>query len=301
MFSPPISYEEPIYRPPSEGRSLLVQVTIGCSNNKCTYCAMYRKKSYRLRPIEEILSDIEKLKSAYDSSWPSGKIFLCDGDALGAPMSLLRPVLKSLKQAFPQTRRFGIYSTAQNILDKSDEELRELAAMGLGIGYLGMESGCDKVLKMVVKGNTSAEMLEAGLKLKRNHWKISVIGMLGLGGRKHSPSHCQKTAELITVMAPQFFSFLTTVAIPGTPYAQMVDKMLLEPLTTKELLIEMRSILNAIRPASENIVFRANHVSNMFPLGGNLPKDSDQIVVTLDEWISRCPEGQYPDISPNSL
>jgi len=297
----PISYAEPVYRPPSEGQSLLLQVTIGCSNNKCTYCAMYRSKNYKIRTLEEIFSDIDKLKANFKGKWFSGKVFLCDGDALGAPTATLVAVTEYIRKAFPDIRRFGIYSTAENILEKSEKDLKILGNLGLSIGYLGMESGCDKVLKMVVKGNTAEEMLTAGLKLKNCGWKISVIGMLGIGGRKHSASHCQKTAEIIRQMVPQFFSFLTTVPIPGTPYARMVDKKLLQILTSKELLVEMKTIILNMEPLERNIIFRANHVSNLFPMAGNLPRDSSKILSTLDQWIEKCPEGEYPKISPENL
>lgn len=297
-----LDLEPPVYRPPSEARSLLVQVTLGCSNNKCTYCAMYQTKKYRVRPLDEIISDIDSIKAQLGvHMWPSGKVFLCDGDALGAPMEILVPVLEHFRKAFPAIRRFGIYATAENILAKSEADLRQLADLGLNTAYLGMESGNDRVLELVKKGNTAAEMLEAGLKIKAAGWKLSVIAMLGLGGTRLSVEHCRDTGVIISRMAPQFFSFLSTTPVPKTPYARSIDRGEIEPLTTKALLQEMKDILEAIEPDKGQIIFRANHVSNMFPLGGTLPKDKGIILNQLDQWISQCPDGQYPNINPEYL
>ena len=172
MYNFPISYEPPVYRPPSEGRSLLIQVTIGCSNNKCTYCDMYRSKTYRERRIEEVEEDIRKC--AASGLYPD-KIFFCDGDALGASFELLEKSLLAVQKYFPDCRRVGVYATAENILGKSDDELKRLRELGLGIAYLGLETGDEKILHMIVKGNTANEMIEASLKLKRAQIKLSTI------------------------------------------------------------------------------------------------------------------------------
>lgn len=263
---------------------------------------MYQSKKYRVRPLNDILADIDSVKAQLGAHmWPSGKVFLCDGDALGAPMEVLVPVLEHFRKSFPGIRRFGIYATAENILDKSEAELRQLADLGLNMAYLGMESGNDEVLELVKKGNTAEEMLEAGLKIKSAGWKLSVIAMLGLGGTELSSVHCRDTGVIISQMAPQFFSFLSTTPVPKTPYARSIEKGQIEPLTTKALLGEMREILGGIEPKSGQIIFRANHVSNMFPLAGTLPRDKQAILQQLDQWISQCPEGQYPNINPEYL
>ncbi len=291
MFSFPISYEPPVYRPPSEARSLLIQVTIGCSNNKCTYCDMYRSKSYRERPFEEIERDIKKCAEAGLSP---DKIFLCDGDALGAPMELLERTLLCIRETFPDCRRVGIYATAENMLGKSLEELKRLHDLGLGIAYLGLESGDDKVLHMIVKGNTAAEMVEGSLRLKDAGIKLSTIVMLGVGGVKYSEQHVKGTIEVLSQTCPHFFSFLTTFSVPGTPYHKMEERGLIEPLTSKALFKEMHDILNGVKFEANPVIFRANHVSNQFPLGGTLPRDQKKIVETLKEWWRSAPEGVYP-------
>lgn len=291
MWNYPISYEAPVYRPPSEGRSLLIQVTIGCSNNKCTYCDMYRSKKYRERPFEDIEKDI--LRCAQAGLQPE-KVFLCDGDALGAPMELLEQTLLSLKKSFPNLRSVGIYATADNMLKKTEAELKRLHELGITIAYLGLESGDDKILHMIVKGNTAQEMIEGSLKIKKAGIKLSTIVMLGVGGQKFSQTHIDETAKILTATCPQFFSFLTTFSVPGTPYHKMVERGSIEPLTSKMLFREMYEILEKTNFDQNPVIFRANHVSNQFPLGGTLPRDKDKLVQAVKEWFEKTPEGVYP-------
>lgn len=295
FYEPPINYEPPVFRPPSEWRSLLIQVTIGCSNNKCTYCDMYRSKQYRVRPISEITAEIESAATYYKKvgQMPE-KIFLCDGDALGAPMDILVPVLEKINEQFPNLKRVGIYATAENMLEKSEEELRKLKELKLNIAYLGLESGDDKILHMIVKGNTAAEMKEASLKIKKVGWKLSTIVMLGVGGKKYSKQHIENTAKIIGETSPHYFSFLTTFAVPGTPYHKMVERGLIEPLTSKELFFEMKEILGQANFQSNDVIFRANHVSNMLPLSGTLPFDQKGLVEAIESWWQQTPEGVYP-------
>lgn len=296
----PINYQQPIYRPPSEAKSFLVQVTIGCSNNMCTYCDMYRSKSYRERPFEEIEKELVAAKKYFEQiGYMPKRIFLCDGDALGAPQELLVKVLKKLNELFPHLDRVGIYATAQNMLDKSKEELQELVSLKLNMAYLGLESGNDKILHMIVKKNTQADMITGSQKLIGAGFKLSVIAMLGIGGKKLTKEHIEDTAKVINAISPHYFSFLTTIAIPGTPYHKMVERKLIEPLTCKELFVEMKSILDKLKPARD-ILFRANHVSNQFPLGGTVPRDTPIISNTLSQWIASTPENTYPPI-PHSM
>ncbi len=291
MYNFPITYEPPVYRPPSEGRSLLFQVTIGCSNNLCTYCDMYRSKTYRVRPIEDIKKDI--LLCA-NSGVQGDKIFLCDGDALGAPMAILEETLLTIQQAYPDCRRVGIYATAENILNKTEDELKRLNQLGLEIAYLGLESGDDKILHMIVKGNTSSEMRDASLKIKECGFKLSTIAMLGVGGQKYTEEHIEGTAKILSDTCPEFFSFLTTFSVPGTPYHTMVERGLIKPLTSKMLFREMHDILTKSHFDLNPVIFRANHVSNQHPLGGTLPRDKEVILQTLKQWIANTPEGIFP-------
>ncbi|MBT3984211.1 MAG: radical SAM protein [Bacteriovoracaceae bacterium] len=302
MYRVPIEYEGRIYRPPSEARSLLIQVTVGCSNNKCTYCAMYADKVYRERSISEISSDIKKAKWYSDqTNMTPQKIFLCDGDALGSSMELLTQVLDEIGEYFPDVRRIGIYATAENILKKTDDELKLLVSKKLSIAYLGMESGNDQVLKLVVKGNTSSDMVDAGQKVRAAGFKLSVIAMLGLGGTKFSEAHCTDTAKAISKMSPEYFSFLTTTPIPGTPYARMSERDSWQKLSDRELLLEMRDIISQINPQKGRIIFRANHVSNLHQLAGILPQDKPVLLANLDHWISECPRDRFSQADPDQL
>ncbi len=287
----PINYIPPVYRPPSEWNSLIIQVTIGCSNNKCTYCDMYRSKKYSVRTFQEIKREIDHcVQAGIDPE----KVFLADGDALGASQELLIQVLDYLNISFKNLRRVGIYATAQNILDKSIQELKLLASKKLTIAYLGLESGDDKILHMIVKGNTAEEMTAASLKIKSAGMKLSTIAMLGVGGRALSKQHIEQTAKLLSETNPQFFSFLTTFAVPGTPYFKMVERGNISPLTSKELLEEMYQILDKSSFNLNQVLFRANHVSNANPIGGELPRDKETILRTLKSWIEQTPEGIYP-------
>ena len=296
----PINYHEPVFRPPSEGRSFLIQVTIGCSNNMCTYCDMYRSKKYREREFSEIEKELHDAKAYFDKiGYAPKRIFLCDGDALGASTELLIKTLELINKLFPKLDRVGVYATAQNMLDKSEEELKKLVSLKLNMAYLGLESGNDKILHMIVKKNTRQDMIDGCAKLRRAGFKVSVIAMLGIGGMKLSEDHIKDTGSIISEISPEYFSFLTTMAIPGTPYEKMVSRGNIKPLTTKLLLGEMRQILSLIQPKND-ILFRANHVSNQYPLGGTLPLDTNVIVSTLDSWIAQTPDGTYP-VMPSSM
>lgn len=252
---------------------------------------MYRSKNYRERSFAEIEADILKVKA---SGIEPEKVFLCDGDALGAPMELLEPVLLLLRETFPDLRRVGIYATAENMLAKSLEELKRLKELGLEIAYLGLESGDDKILHMIVKGNTAAEMIEGSLRLKSAGIKLSTIVMLGVGGQKYSEQHIFETAKVISETCPEFFSFLTTFSVPGTPYHRMVERGLIEPLTSKMLMYEMYRILELSKFDKNQVIFRANHVSNQYPLGGTLPRDKDKLVAMVKKWWQETPEGLFP-------
>lgn len=296
----PLNYEEPVFRPPSEAKSFLIQVTIGCSNNLCTYCDMYRSKKYRERPFAEIKAELLKAKTYFKkTNFFPRKVFLCDGDALGASMELLVSVLELINELFPNLERVGVYATAQNMLDKTEEDLKKLASLKLTMAYLGLESGNDKILHMIVKRNSRSDMLNGAKKLIHSGLQLSVIAMLGIGGEKYTKQHVDDTASIISDISPHYFSFLTTMAIPGTPYHRMVERGTIRPLTSKALMLEMRDILKAITP-SRKILFRANHVSNQFPLGGALPQDKKELVKKVHKWMVGTPDGEYPPM-PSSM
>ncbi len=318
----PVSYEEPFYRPPAEAGSVLLQLTIGCSHNRCTYCAMYRKKAYRVRAPEAVAHDCRNLAEAYQrANIAPRKVFIGDGDALAAPTKDIIELLKTIKTLWPSVHRIATYLTAANVLEKSAAELSELAALGLRLGYLGMESGSDAVLRQIVKGNTADDMLKAAEKLDRTGWQLSIIGMLGVGGRRLSQEHSRETARVITQIAPRYFSLLTTIVIPGTPFERATKQGQIEVLSIRETLAECRAMLADIGLADigladtgladmglaevgaphRRIIFRANHASNLLPLEGILPRDTRDLLSLLDEQIRRCPEGLYQNMDPAFL
>lgn len=299
----PINYVGPIFRPPSEAKSLLLQVTIGCSHNKCTFCGMYMTKKYTLNSFERIAADIESARGYYRAGGTRPRsVFLCDGDALGAPFELLKRVAARCNETFPKLARIGVYATCRNVLDKTPEELQNLQKLGINMAYLGLETGCDKILAKIRKGHTNDEMIAAAAKLRKAGIRTSIIALLGIGGREDSYSHCEKTAASLSAIAPSYLSFLSTIPIAGTPFHSQIKQGKITQLSTKELLLEMKMIIAGLCfPNSHPVILRANHVSNYFPLAGDLPMDQRNILGIIDAWLQSCPEGVYPDIDPRAL
>lgn len=209
-------YEGIVYRPPSEARSLIIQVTIGCAHNTCTFCNMYKEKEFRIRKMEEIMEDLEEASHSRYASWIE-KVFLADGDALIRTTPDLLTILDAIRRKFPQVGRVAAYGTAQDILRKSGEDLAKLKEAGLGIVYVGAETGDDEILRYINKGVTAAEIISAGQKLKRCGIQTSVTLISGLGGRGKVREHALSCAKLITEMNPEYASFLTLRLYEGTP------------------------------------------------------------------------------------
>ncbi len=276
-----MDYVGQIFRPPSEANSLLLQVTVGCSHNGCTYCAMYRdpEQKFRIKNWSNVVADIEQASHYVETGATIKRVFLCDGDALILSTAKLEKILRLLKQKIPTVHRIGIYGDARSILRKSVEELIHLRELGLGIVYHGVESGDDKILQQVNKGADRHQTQQAAHRLKTAGIRHSVIIMLGLGGTENSVQHAEATASLLTEMDPPYVGALTTTLIPGTQlHAESVagdfhlpDRwgMLSELLT----LIE-KSQFTRCR-------FFANHASNYLPLKLNLPVDRDRALQLL--------------------
>ena len=303
MTTFPIKYTEPIYRPPAEASSLLIPVTIGCSHNRCAFCAMYRTKRFKVRTSDEINKDLRNAaKYLRERGQVCRKIFFCDGDALAAPFDLLASAAQGAQAFFPKLRRISLYASARNIMEKSIAELSELAQLKLNLAYAGLESGSDEILNLVSKGFSAQDMITASKKLQAAGWQLSLIVMLGLGGKALSKKHVQASAEVVSACAPTFLSFLTTVPVPETPYYERIEMGETQPLTSRELLEEMHAILEQTTPQpGTRIIFRANHVSNLFPLEGILPRDTEKLLSILKKWIAACPAGHYPSLDPRCL
>ena len=270
-----------VIRPPSEARSYILQITYGCSHNKCTFCSTYLDKPFQIRPAKEVLEDIEMARS-----YITRRVFLADGNALVLNTRQLVPILDALGKAFLNLERVGIYANAQDILRKSEEELATLYRKKLGIIYIGLESGHDKILRRVKKGATTAEMIEAVRKAQASGFKMSVIGILGLGERKLSREHAIATGQVVSAMDPAYFSLLTLLVMPGTKLHRQwrASKfVLMEPL---EMLKEMRLMIQHLEGLT-HCIFRTNHASNYLPLAGTLPQDKERLLATLDRALAQ--------------
>lgn len=279
-------YEGKLYRPPSEADSYILQATIGCSWNKCTYCDMYRDKSFRTRDLTAVLEDIAMARRVLGAD--VDKVFVADGDALVMDMPTWRSILAELHRSFPRLRRISCYAMAGNILDKSDSELAELRALGLQLLYIGPESGDDLVLRRIAKGSTHQDHVEAARRARQAGMRLSAIFLLGAGGTEHSARHAEASARLITGMDPEFVSALTLTVVPGTPHHRLEQSGRFTLPDVPDLLRELRTMVDAARPT--NAVFRTNHASNYLPLGGRLPRDRQRIVQTIDDAL----DGRIP-------
>ena len=269
-----------IYRPPSEAYSLLLQVTVGCSHNKCTFCNMYKNKQFRLRPMEDVLEDLEWARANYRKV---GRIFLCDGDALCLKNSKLITILDRISKLFPECERVTSYGRATDALRKTDEELIELREHGLTMVYLGAESGSAKVLEKVNKGETPEQLIEGVHKLEDNGIMTSVTFIFGLGGPELMEEHAVESGKMIAKMNASYVSFLTLMLDPIAPLYKDYKEGKFRFLKPEEVLEEAAIMLDYARP-ERPCVFRSNHASNYVSLRGNLPEDNDRMI----ESLKRC-------------
>ena len=285
-----------IFRPPSEAQSLLLQVALGCSHNRCTYCAMYDlpEQSFRIKPWETVRADIEEAARFSAEVEPIRRVFLCDGDALILPVDHLARILGHLRERIPAVRRVGIYGDARSILRKSPPDLARLHELGLDIVYHGVESGDDRVLARVNKGSTAAEAAAAADLLRAAGIRHSVMVMLGLGGRDGSEQHARLTADLLTRMDPPFVGALTTTVIPGTPLAAEQDDGRFTLPDPWGMLEELRILIRDSRLS--RCRFHSNHASNYLPLSMNLPADRDLALQRIGAVLaSRRPDDLRPE------
>ena len=231
-------YEGTVIRPPSEARSLILQITLGCAHNKCTFCGTYNDKKFRIKDLDEVFADIEE--AVPEVRGYTRRVFLADGDAMMLPTDHLEKILDKLQHEMPDLNRVGIYANARDILAKSEDELKFLKSKKLGIAYLGLESGDDEVLKKIKKGATSREMIDAVQKVQACGIKASVIALLGLGGRgEGSHRHAEATGKVASEMNPRFFSCLTLILLDNTPLGRSYKKGEFELITPEESLQEL--------------------------------------------------------------
>lgn len=274
-------YEGRLYRPPSEADALILQATIGCSWNHCTYCDMYRDKTFRVRSLAETIEDIDRAGAAVGDDVE--KLFVADGDALVLPMDHWLPILQRAREVFPRLRRVSCYAMARNVLEKSDDELRTLREAGLALLYIGPESGDDVTLKKIAKGDDAAAHVEAARRAHAAGMQLSVIALLGIA-MERSEEHARATADLVTKMNPSYFSALTVTVVPETPLDRLAKKGRFAVPPVPALLRELRTMVSEARPT--DALFRTNHASNYLPLGGRLPRDRDRIVEVIDAALA---------------
>ena len=277
-----VRYHEPLFRPPSEADSFILQATLGCSWNACTYCAMYRGKTYRERPLDEVLADIAEAGARFPSD--VRHVFVADGDPLGMACERWEPILRALSAAFPRLRRVSTYATARNLLAKTPEELLHLRELGLALLYIGPESGDDQTLRRIAKGADAAQHVEAARKTRAAGMEQSLIFLLGAGGRARSEEHARASGRLATAMDPRFLSTLTLTIVPGTPLATLLEQGRYELPDVVGLLTELRWFIEEAHPTAA--IFRSNHASNYLPIGGRLPRDREAILAAIDEALA---------------
>lgn len=285
-------YDYPLYRPPSESRSLIFQVTLGCSFNKCSFCNMYRTKEYSERPLDEIEKEIEMMARYYPET---KRIFLADGDALNLETKKLNQILSSLKNKFDNLERISCYSMPKNLLQKSEVELQSLKATGLDMVYLGIESGNNRILKKVTKGATSQMIVDSCKKAKDAGFILSCMIILGLGGKTYSKEHASDTSNIISQIEPDYVGALTLYMEPNIEeefYAKFNEPF--APLEDIEVLDELYNLTSNIQ-VTKNVIFRVNHASNVYSVGGTLPADKEKILEKIT-YLKQHPEILKPKV-----
>jgi radical SAM superfamily enzyme YgiQ (UPF0313 family) len=275
-------YEGKMYRPPSEAHSYILQATVGCSWNACTYCDMYRDKAFRVRNLADTLADIRAAGASFGQQVT--KVFVADGDALVMDMDHWRAILNACAESFPHLRRVSAYATARNLNEKSASELQELHEQGLSLLYIGPESGDDITLKRIAKGANFEEHAVAAQKAHAAGMQLSAIFLLGAGGTERSDQHAEASGRLMTAMDPEFLSCLTLTVVPTTPIATLVQRGKFELPTVERMLGELRTMIACANPT--HAVFRTNHASNYLPIAGELPRDRERLLGLLDTALS---------------
>ena len=274
-----MQYEGMVYRPPSEAYSLILQVTIGCSHNKCRFCSMYKDKRFHIRQLEDILADLRECRAYYRRV---SRVFLADGDALCLSNAKLLAILNAIRELFPECERVGIYGRATDILRKSPEELAALREAGIGIVYVGAESGNPQVLELMQKNATREQLIEGVRRAEEAGIAASVTFISGLGGKALWREHAVDSATMINEMRPSYASWLTLMLDPAAPVTRDIAEGRFELLKPADVLEEMDLMLSHIEmPPETRCVFRSNHASNYLSLKGDLPADREKMLAVV--------------------
>jgi radical SAM superfamily enzyme YgiQ (UPF0313 family) len=275
-------YEGTIFRPPSEAHSLILQATIGCSWGKCTFCVAFREKEFRIKSMAQLEADVEKVLPYY---LHATRIFLADGNALCIPTDQLESEIKMLYKRFPDLELVTLYGGPLDIKKKTPEELTRLKEAGLSMIYIGLESGSAEVLKLIKKGATPKDMVSAAKKLRDVGIPLSVIFILGLGGKELSSTHAKGTAKVLSAMDPPYAAALTLMVEPGAPILEDVTQKRIDIQTPQEDLTELRAIVSGLEVT--NMVFRANHPSNYVIFKATLPNDKQRLLEEIDGALAQ--------------
>ena len=287
-----ITYDYPVYRPPSEANSTIIQVTLGCSFNHCSFCNMYRTKTYQERSLEEMKYEIDLISKCQPLT---EKVFLADGDALNVGTERLVEILDYLTLKFKSLKRISCYAMPRNLLQKKDSELEVLRNRGLSMLYVGIESGNDVVLQRVTKGASSSMIIESCKKAIDNEFTLSCMVILGLGGKTYTDAHILDTAKVVSQISPHFLAALN-LHLDENVYGEFISKFK-EPfswLTDLDILDELERLVTLFDPSRE-VIFRANHASNVYSIGGTLPTEKPKLVRLIHELKSH-PEMLRPKI-----
>jgi radical SAM superfamily enzyme YgiQ (UPF0313 family) len=269
-----------IFRPPSEADSLILQVTVGCSYNRCTFCGAYQGKRFRIKHFEEIKEDIDEV-----SPYKIRRVFFADGDALSIPQEKLLQILSYLKVKLKGLERVGIYANAKDILRKDVEELKALKELGLGIIYLGVESGDPEVLKRIKKNATVEQLIGAGKRVKESGILLSVTVILGLGGVEGSQRHAVETAKILSEMDPDYVGALSLMIVPGTPIEKEIETGRLILPTPFVLIQELETMIR--NGQFTRCFFASNHASNYLPLRIRLPEEKEEALKRIREVLKK--------------
>ena len=274
-------YEGNIIRPPSEANSILLQVTVGCSRNKCTFCGTYRGERFRIKPDSIIMEDI-----AFAAKYckRQRRVFICDGDALIVPQKRLLNILQEIQQQLPWVTRVGVYANAKSLKMKTLDELKVLKDHGLGIAYMGLETGDNVTLQNINKGATDADMIQMGQKARAAGIKLSITVLLGIAGRTRSGIHARETGRVLSAIDPEYVGALSLMLIPGTPLYQDYASGEFPLLEPHEMLAELKTMIAATNLSKG--LFHANHASNYLPIKARLPKDKEATMQLIDQALA---------------
>jgi len=287
-------YEEPVFRPPCEAGSLIIQATIGCPHNQCTFCGMYKMKKYRVRPLEEVREDLEVARTMWGEP---GSVFLADGNTIAMRTDDLVQVLDYVREAFPRVERISCYGGARFIRGRKVSDLARLAGHGLSIVYMGLESGDDEILEMVGKGATAEDYVRAAEKVRAAGIKLSTYVLAGLGGRARTREHAINSAKTLNRMKPDFVRIRTLALLPGFPMSEMLasGELEFEECTGREIAEETKLLLENLDIETE---FLSDHISNYLPVFGHLQRDKQAMLDAIDKVLS---QPDHPALRPRVL